>query len=247
MDIASLGNTLSGNDISFLERVYETPESVYSGRCQAIGFSGLEKVLDAGCGFGQWSMALSKNNTSVYATDISDDRIRICEKLRAEMQIDNCLFKVAPLDKQPFENAFFDAVFCYGAIFIADPVSVLAEFARILKPGGRLYFTANGFGYTLNLWFNLPNKTADYDPRQYAVYAMQNTIDYFAGKVKGKGQIIIEKTHATEMCKAAGFSVMKIASEGTIDLSGAGLIKPFFPGEYFGFDGVYEVLAGRNG
>jgi len=43
----------------------------------------------------------------------------------------------------PVGDGYFDAVLCSEVIeHVPDPVSVMAEFARILKPGGRLILTA---------------------------------------------------------------------------------------------------------
>jgi len=43
----------------------------------------------------------------------------------------------------PVEDGYFDAVLCSEVIeHVPDPVAVMTEFARILKPGGRLILTA---------------------------------------------------------------------------------------------------------
>ena len=42
----------------------------------------------------------------------------------------------------------------------------LAELARVLRPGGRIYLSANGVGWYLFLWEEEHNKTADYDQNQ---------------------------------------------------------------------------------
>jgi ubiquinone/menaquinone biosynthesis C-methylase UbiE len=39
----------------------------------------------------------------------------------------------------PFPNASFDAVSCYGALYLmADPVGSLREMIRVQRPGGRI-------------------------------------------------------------------------------------------------------------
>jgi len=65
---ASLGQ----NAAAFLERVYGGGFEKYSTRLSQHGFRGFCRVLDAGCGFGQWTLALSWMNQSVEAVDISE-------------------------------------------------------------------------------------------------------------------------------------------------------------------------------
>ncbi|HEX7058275.1 MAG TPA: class I SAM-dependent methyltransferase [Solirubrobacterales bacterium] len=46
----------------------------------------------------------------------------------------------SPLDKIPVDDGFFDAVFCNAVLeHVANPEEVMAEFARVSKPGAVLY------------------------------------------------------------------------------------------------------------
>ena len=240
--LKSYQDILSENDYSFVNRVFSDGLDKYEQRLKAIEFQNLDHVLDAGCGFGQWALALAKLNKNVSATDISSIRLEVAKTLSDDEGLSNTQFKFATLEKQPFENEVFDAVFCYGAIFISDPRMVLSEFFRILKPGGKIYTNANGLGWSLNLWANEPNKTADYNPRINAAKAFQNTVDYFSGKPKGEGQLIIEQEQMIQLLNSAGFIDTICAGEGEIDLNGSNPV-PFFKAEYMGFTGVYEVLS----
>src|SRR3954454_24056465 len=46
-------------------------------RVDMIGFAGAEHVLDAGCGYGQWSVALAEANARVSACDRDPGMLRI--------------------------------------------------------------------------------------------------------------------------------------------------------------------------
>lgn len=63
------------NDRLFLQRIYADGLDKYTDRLQAIGFAEHEHVLDAGCGYGQWSLALAGMNQAVSACDISPLRV----------------------------------------------------------------------------------------------------------------------------------------------------------------------------
>jgi SAM-dependent methyltransferase len=50
---------------------------------------------------------------------------------------------VCDISEIPVEDASFDAILCSEVLeHVADPISVIKEFARILKPGGKLILTA---------------------------------------------------------------------------------------------------------
>jgi SAM-dependent methyltransferase len=47
---------------------------------------------------------------------------------------------VSPLHEIPMEDGFFDAIVCNAVLeHVANPEEVMAEFARVTKPGGLLY------------------------------------------------------------------------------------------------------------
>jgi SAM-dependent methyltransferase len=47
---------------------------------------------------------------------------------------------VSPLHEIPMEDGFFDAIVCNAVLeHVANPEEVMAEFARVAKPGGLLY------------------------------------------------------------------------------------------------------------
>ena len=82
-DTESLANNLnfeSEIDKQFFKRVYSTPKNIYKERLSLIGFENKEKILDAGCGFGQWTRILSELNENIYAMDSEYYRINIAKK-----------------------------------------------------------------------------------------------------------------------------------------------------------------------
>lgn len=78
------------------------------------------KVLDCGCGYGQWSLALAKHNKLVYGIDIQEKRIQIAQRIGKELLVDNVLFQVASAEDLPFRDNIFDFVFCYSVIYMID-------------------------------------------------------------------------------------------------------------------------------
>ena len=77
---AAAGN-LDSFSRDYLQRMYAGSSTRYEDRLRAIGFVGKTQVLDAGCGFGQWSLAMAGLNHRVWAVDIDCRRLRFGAKL----------------------------------------------------------------------------------------------------------------------------------------------------------------------
>lgn len=125
-------------------RVFEEPHEDMPGVVQALKTSGLNKVLDLGCGTGRHLVYLAKNGFSVFGLDSSPEGIRASsewlasESLEADIRV---LDMTAPL---PFGNGFFDAVVSVQVIHHADMATiehVVREITRVLVPGGFLFVT----------------------------------------------------------------------------------------------------------
>lgn len=238
---------LGDNDWKFLGRVYRQPPDTYTNRLKAIGFTDRHHVLDAGCGFGQWSMALAELNQQVSGIDPAADRIDIARNIAAALGHTHTTFEQSGLEALPFADNTFDAIFCYGVVFLTDVEQSLREFHRTLSPGGTLYVNANGLGWYVHLWLNSPNKASDHDPRETVVGAFDNSLRLKTGRNKGSGHVILEKEELGDSLRNIGFEHIQLASEGGINVTTNTAHpvegKPFFKGEYQRLTGVFEALA----
>ena len=237
---------LGQNDFGFLNRVYQTNSKVYLNRLKNIGFENYNSVLDAGCGYGQWSISLSKLNSHVLATDISSSRVIIADDIAKSQNIKNIDYKQSDLTNIPLKDNSVDAVFSFGVIFLVNIKDALLEFHRVLNKGGRVYFNTNGLGWALNLWHNEPNKTDDYIPRETVVKSFKNTLLIENGNKKENGQQVSDKEDIIQLIENIGFKLIECDGDGLINITNNNNeIKPFFQKEYFGFEGVTEYLIER--
>ena len=104
-----------------------------------------KRLLEIACGSGGPTLRIAeKTGCSVIGIDIHEQAISTAKLLaekrglqhRAEFRTVNATTHL------PFENASLDAISCIDAInHLPDRDGVLTEWARILKPGGRLLFT----------------------------------------------------------------------------------------------------------
>lgn len=102
------------------------------------GRNGEVNVLDAGCGFGQYSYFVAKNfkNAKVIGVDINDRRINDCSRFVEEEGISNLKFEFADLTKLNYP-AKFDLVLAIDVIeHIEDDVKVFENLYNAMRENG---------------------------------------------------------------------------------------------------------------
>jgi SAM-dependent methyltransferase len=250
MDNASLTNAIkvlsSDNDRKFCRRVYKTESSTYANRLRAMEFAGAQKVMDAGCGFGQWSFELARLNDHVFAFDLSPVRIELCQTLSNEVfpEIRNIDFQIGDLESIPGPDDSFDAVFSYSCIFLADYKKCLREFHRVLKPGGRLYFNTNDLGWYLYNLIDNHNPATDYSPRENAIHAIQNTLSYTGtGALTPGHHLIMPYEDTRRELTDMGFKIIQGGADASINLGAPCELVSFYPEFQHGIRSVYEILC----
>jgi ubiquinone biosynthesis O-methyltransferase len=105
---------------------------------ELVGDVGGRKVLDVGCGDGEFALALAKRGASVTGIDASVAMIDAAE-CRAKQHGADVTFQVATAGQLPFPAGQFDVVTAITILcFVDDAAPVFREIARVLRPGGRL-------------------------------------------------------------------------------------------------------------
>jgi ubiquinone/menaquinone biosynthesis C-methylase UbiE len=122
-------------------------------RADLVSSAGIEKdmkVLDAACGPGLFAEAVCQLGARYYGVDLSDSALRLAESKCGSLS--SATFRKGDLrQKLDFENCFFDRVICNNALYILtseDSERVLAEFARALKPGGKVVLSEPARGFS---------------------------------------------------------------------------------------------------
>ena len=138
---------------------------------RVAGLAG-KRVLDVGCGGGLLSEAMAATGAKVTGIDVGDKPLKVAQMHLLESGIEVEYRKItveALADEQPRE---YDVITCMEMLeHVPDPTSIIAACARLVKPGGRCFFsTINrnpksylfailGAEYVLSL---LPRGTHDY-------------------------------------------------------------------------------------
>lgn len=101
-----------------------------------------EKWLDVGCGPGAVAMRAARAGADVTGVDLSDVMVDTAGR-RARAEGLDISYDVGDAEQLPYENASFDVVSSSVGFFLApDHEAVARELARVVRPGGRLGFTA---------------------------------------------------------------------------------------------------------
>lgn len=104
-----------------------------------------KKLLDVGCGAGGPALRIAATTgCSVVGIDVHEQAITTASTLAAQRGLaERAEFRSADASGPlPFSEASFDAITCIDAInHFSDRSRVIAEWARLLKAGGRLLFT----------------------------------------------------------------------------------------------------------
>ncbi len=95
-----------------------------------------QKILDVGCGTGNFSIKLAEKGAIVTGIDVSEEMLSIARTKIGALPI---AYKNMDLYQLEFEDNTFDAVFSMAAFeFVEFPERALGELFRVLKPGGKL-------------------------------------------------------------------------------------------------------------
>ncbi|MFL9610104.1 bifunctional 2-polyprenyl-6-hydroxyphenol methylase/3-demethylubiquinol 3-O-methyltransferase UbiG [Methylobacillus sp. Pita2] len=158
-----------------------------------------KRVLDVGCGGGILSESMSERGADVTGIDLGEKALKVAKLHQYESgaKVDYRLISVEDLAQEAPES--FDVVTCMEMLeHVPDPAAVVLACARLVKPGGKVFFsTINrnpkaylfavlGAEYVLNL---LPRGTHEYEkfikPSELAGWARAAGLDVIGSKGMG--------------------------------------------------------------
>jgi 2-polyprenyl-3-methyl-5-hydroxy-6-metoxy-1,4-benzoquinol methylase len=110
-----------------------------------LDLSSGKTLLDVACGAGGPALRIAAaTGCSVIGIDVHEQAVTTASLLAIQLGlVERAEFRVADATRSlPFSDATFDAITCIDAInHFPDRAYVIADWARLLKPGGRLLFT----------------------------------------------------------------------------------------------------------
>jgi ubiquinone/menaquinone biosynthesis C-methylase UbiE len=116
------------------------------------------RVLDFGCGDGEFIGGLSSKTLKLYGLDVDREKVKRARERYPFVKFSN----IKTAGKLPYKNNFFDAVFMFHVLEHVDSEEeAIGEIYRILKKNGRFYLASPHRGLftcadTANLRFRFP-------------------------------------------------------------------------------------------
>lgn len=109
-------------------------------------------LLDCGCRSGSITLGFAEivSPGRVIGMDVEESEVEIARSNAETLGLSNVTFETASIYELPYDDNSFDAVFSH-AVFehIHEPVKVLQEMRRVLKPGGVIGIGASDWAGTL--------------------------------------------------------------------------------------------------
>lgn len=194
-------------------RVQES--SAFSAQNRALvehRFSGIGagRVLDAGCGYGQYTGWFAQQGARVTGCDGARAMLEL-----AQERYPGCRFDLADLTGAlPYLDGAFDLVFCNQVLMDLPQIDhTLEEFARVLRPGGRLWFSIVHPAFYLGEW------VTDAEGRKWA-----KEISGYLTEQEKTGNFWGKSTHYhrplsfyLNLCAKAGFSLTELTEPPAYD------------------------------
>jgi D-aspartate ligase len=146
--------------------VYERPDvvgAIYRQRIELTlrlldraGASREGSMLDAGCGAGPVTGALTRAGYRVHGTDAVWAMIELARAATAQDGATAPTFSVSDAEALPFADASFDAAVALGLVpWVPDAEAALRELSRVVRPGGHVVVSADNLSrltFVLDPW-----------------------------------------------------------------------------------------------
>lgn len=118
---------------------YSINETIYKDFMELLSQCVAKRVLEIGCGLGNYAIQIAIKGADVTAIDISNYAIKQAQVIanKENLKID---FRIMDAEKLEFKSNEFDMVYGLAILHHLNLKKVIPEIRRVLKPGGKAVF-----------------------------------------------------------------------------------------------------------
>lgn len=192
------------------------------------------KILDGGCGMGDWTRFFAQKQYQPYGVDISSSTIE-----RLNEKFPDLNWQTGDINNLSFSDNYFDAYISWGTFehFEAGLGKPIEEAFRVLKPGGHLWITIphDSLRLFMQKYGRLPRKNINL-MKAYAFYQWRLTPKEIAFELEQYAFEIssITPIHKVESLGRLYTSIFKKPTNGPIIARILKLLSFFVPSRVFG-------------
>jgi SAM-dependent methyltransferase len=169
------------------------------------------RVLDIGCGPGNWCFAVAEAGYTVVGIDPYETLLDLAREKRRATRLPNLAFRHADITRsEVFREQTFDQILNVHSLYVhPDPLAVLRIAHRLLKPGGHAVFV----NFTRRIWLwptfrGVKRREGWQAALRCLVWVLPNSI--FEVTRKRVGPHYWQEKEFAEHLQEAGFTVLEI-------------------------------------
>jgi ubiquinone/menaquinone biosynthesis C-methylase UbiE len=194
-----------------------------------VDFSGYQgkKVLEVGCGVGTDLLRFAQKGARVTGVDLSQTAVELARRNFA-LNGPKADLRVMDGEHLLFEDNEFDMVYAHGVLqYTANPMQMLNEIKRVLKPGGHAIVMVYNRMSWLNLLHQVTNVALEHEDapvlRKFSIREFKKVLSIFP-----RARIVVErfpvKTPLQKGLKRFAFNSIFV---GAFNALPRALVRPF--------------------
>jgi len=142
---------------------------------EKINSEKINRVLDLGCGAGQYLVQLSSMDFECFGVDVSEEMLKLTREKFISHRIKDVTLINSDCYELPIEDNYFDLILCIGVLeYLDNETQALLEILRTMKPGGfaivtfpnlyKLRNLLNPYYYIIRIWTYLFSRKSAQTP-----------------------------------------------------------------------------------
>jgi len=188
------------------------------------------KLLDVGCGTGNYAIALAKKGYNIKAVDIDKEMVSLAETKIKEEKVNIDIFRMGMMNiKEKFKKNSFDGIYIIGNVLVHLKRDEIKGFlnltAELLKDNGKIFIQIVNYNRILNLNLGgLPTiysedesvrfeRNYEYDQKENIIYFKTKLINNSNNEILTQNKIKLYplvKSELENFLESSGFKIENI-------------------------------------